>query len=94
MNKMTPSNRKQEIEKMKSRAAAKGEAPPGWSISQTCETYLAQNGPTAYNKCVKTWNKRTVKDWENENLSSEALHPYLNHASKHWKSIIVTKESK
>ena len=93
MNKMTPFYRKQEVKKIKSRAVDKGEPPPGWSISQTCETYLAQNGSTAYNKWVKKCNKMTVRDRENAHLPSEPLHPYLDLATKHWKSIIVTKQN-
>ena len=90
-NKMNQTQREREIKLMKKNAKKRGENPPEWSNSQQCETYLAAHGPTAYNHFVKTWNKRTKKDREDHGLPSEVLHPYLDNASKHWKSLIITK---
>ena len=88
---MSHAERTQEIKAMKRNAEDKGQKPPEWSNSRYCETYLAGQGPTAYNQFVKIWKKKTQKDREDHGLPSEALHRYLDHASKHWKSIIVTK---
>jgi hypothetical protein len=66
---------------------------PAWSSNLICEELLCQYGPTTYNQTVKKCNLLLPRERTKQNLPAEGLSPYLDLASKHWRSVIVTKEN-
>jgi hypothetical protein len=93
LNNASPSDRRSLLDLEKQYAEDIGLPAPAWSTKPTSENLLIQKGPTSYNQLVKKCNLITPEERTKRDLPSEGLTPYLDLASKHWRSIIVSKEN-